>query len=152
MSQGILKPVAPGARSLRTEQHGLVPREILVRGTCIKCAVCTSCAKLLDAHRFALAVLVTGGVALRLWYRRWRARKIAENRRVEAPNSHYSSTGVQNQIDRERWGGINLPSLHPLNREEVLRLLEVVDEDGIKSLSPRDRLFLDNMTLPRMGV
>ena len=28
----------------------------------------------------------------------------------------------------------------------------VVDADGIKSLSPKDRLFLDNMTLPRMGV
>jgi hypothetical protein len=99
----------------------------------------------------ALAVLVTGGIALRFWYRHWRARKIAENRRVEAPNSHYSSKGVQNQVDRERWGGINLPSLHPLNQEEVLRLLDVVDEDGVRSLSPRDRLFLDNMTLPRMG-
>ena len=29
---------------------------------------------------------------------------------------------------------------------------KVVDADGIKSLSPKDRLFLDNMTLPRMGV
>ena len=100
----------------------------------------------------ALAVLVTGGIALRVWYRRWRARKIQANRRVEAPNSHYSSVGVQNQVDRERWGGINLHSLHPLNREEVLRLLTMVDEAGVKSLSPRDRLFLDNMTLPRMGV
>ncbi|KPJ84376.1 MAG: hypothetical protein AMS19_00975 [Gemmatimonas sp. SG8_23] len=100
----------------------------------------------------ALAVLVTGGIAARVWYRRWRARKIAENRRVEAPNSHYSSAGVQSQVDRERWGGINLRTLHPLNREEVLRLLSMVDEDGVKALSARDRLFLDNMTLPRMGV
>ena len=100
----------------------------------------------------ALAVLVTGGIALRLWYRRWRQAKIESNRRVEAPNSHYSSTGVQNQVDRERWGGIQMNVLHPLNQEEVMRLLEVVDEDGVKSLSRRDRLFLDNMTLPRMGV
>jgi hypothetical protein len=100
----------------------------------------------------ALAVLVTGGFALRIWYRHWRRRKIEQNRRVEAPNSHYSSTGVQNQVDRERWGGIRLSGLHPLNREEVLRLLEMVDEEGVKALSSRDRLFLDNMTLPRMGV
>ena len=100
----------------------------------------------------ALAVVVTGGIALRLWYRRWRKAKIAANRRVEAPNSHYSSLGVQNQVDRERWGGIKMQALHPLNQEEVVRLLRVVDEDGVKSLSPRDRLFLDNMTLPRMGV
>jgi len=99
-----------------------------------------------------LVVTTMGGVALRLWYRRWRARKIAANRRVEAPNSHYSSEGVRNQEDRERWGDIKMPSLHPLNQAEVMRLLEIVDEEGVKALSGKDRLFLDNMTLPRMGV
>jgi len=100
----------------------------------------------------ALVVLSFGGFALRIWYKSWKRKKIAERRRVEAPNSHYSSAGVRNQEDRERWGGIPLGNLHPLNRDEVTRLLEVVDADGVKSLSPRDRLFLDNMTLPRMGV
>lgn len=100
----------------------------------------------------ALVVVAIGGVSLRLWYRSWKQRQVAAKRRVEAPNSHYSSTGVRNQEDRERWGGINVGTLHPLNRDEVMRLLDVVDADGIRSLSPRDRLFLDNMTLPRMGV
>lgn len=95
---------------------------------------------------------IVGGFALRVWYRRWRQRQIEANRRVEAPNSHYSSVGVRHQEDCERWRGINVRTLHPLNRDEVLRLLEVVDEDGVSSLSPKDRLFLDNMTLPRMGV
>ena len=99
----------------------------------------------------ALVVAALGGVALRVWYRRRRRRRIIANRRVEAPNSHYSSTGVQNQVDRERWGDIDMPRLHPLNQEEVVRLLEVVDVDGVKSLSVRDRLFLDNMTLPRLA-
>jgi hypothetical protein len=99
----------------------------------------------------ALVVTTVGGVALRLWYRGWRRRRIASRRRVEAPNSHYSSRGVRNQEDRERWGRIDLPRLHPLNQEEVVRLLEVVDADGVTSLSRRDRLFLDNMTLPRLG-
>lgn len=100
----------------------------------------------------ALAVLVVGGVASRVGYLRWRRRRIEARRRVEAPNSYYSSAGVRNQEDRERWGDINLGRLHPINQDEVVRLLDVVDADGIKSLSPRDRLFLDNMTLPRMGV
>lgn len=100
----------------------------------------------------AVLVVVIGGVAFRIWHRSWRRRRVAAKRRVEAPNSHYASAGVRNQVDRERWGGINLGRLHPLNQEEVVRLLEIVDSDGGKSLSTRDRLFLDNMTLPRMGV
>ncbi|MDX1645774.1 MAG: hypothetical protein R3304_01425 [Longimicrobiales bacterium] len=100
----------------------------------------------------AAVAAVVLAVASRVWYRRWRQRQIAANRKVEKPNSHYSSQGVRNQEDRERWQGINLGTLHPINRDEVVRLLEVVDEDGVSSLSAKDRLFLDNMTLPRMGV
>ncbi len=100
----------------------------------------------------ALAAATIAGIGIRLWYRSWNRRRVASRRRVEAPNSHYSSTGVRNQEDRERWGGINLSSLHPLNADEVQRLLQQVDADGVTCLSPRDRLFLDNMTLPRMGV
>ncbi len=99
----------------------------------------------------ALIVGTLGGVGLRLWYRSWRRRRIVANRRVEAPNSHHSSRGVRNQEDRERWGEIDLPVLHPLNQQEVVRLLEVVDVDGVTALSGRDRLFLDNMTLPRLA-
>ncbi len=100
----------------------------------------------------ALVATILGGVGFRLWYRNWRRRRIAARRRVEAPNSHYSSRSVRNQVDRERWGGIDVSSLHPLNRDEVLRLLELADAEGVRALSGRDRLFLDNMTLPRMGV
>jgi hypothetical protein len=95
--------------------------------------------------------VVAGGIGLRLWYRWWRERRMAARRRVEKPNSHYSSQGVRNQEDRERWGRINVGRLHPLNRDEVQRLLDVVDREGIEALSSRDRLFLDNMTMPRMG-
>ncbi len=100
----------------------------------------------------AILGMMVGGVAARIWYRSWRQRRIVSNRRVEAPNSHYSSTGVLNQVDRERWGEIDMPRLHPLNQEEVVRLLDVVDKEGVKLLSGRDRLFLDNMTLTRAGA
>lgn len=99
----------------------------------------------------ALFVGIVLGVALRIWYKAWRRRRIASRRRVELPNSAYSSQGVRNQEDRDRWGSIDVRRLHPLNRDEVQRLLDVVDEEGIHALSSKDRLFLDNMTLPRMG-
>lgn len=97
----------------------------------------------------AVAALVATGVALRLWYTGWRRRRIASRRRVEGPNSSYSSQGVRNHEDRERWGRIDLAGLHPLNRDEVQRLLSVLDAQGIAALSSKDRLFLDNMTLER---
>jgi len=99
----------------------------------------------------AVAAFVATGVALRLWYRGWRRRRIESRRRVEAPNSYHSSQGVRNHEDRERWGRIDLARLHPLNREEVRRLLDVVDAQGVAVLSPKDRLFLDNMAVERRG-
>jgi hypothetical protein len=87
------------------------------------------------------------GVALLLANRKKRLAMAA--RRVEAPNSHYSSRGVREREDRERWGRIDLTRLHPLNGDEVRRLLAVVDIDGVGALSARERTFLDNMTRPR---
>jgi hypothetical protein len=91
------------------------------------------------------------GVALRMWYRRWRKGRIAARRVVEQPNSYYSSQAVRNHEDRDRWGRINLGRLHPLNQEEVQRLLDLIDREGVKALSKGERLFLDNMTIPRIG-
>lgn len=99
----------------------------------------------------ALVVLIAGGLGIRMWVRRWRERRVAARRRVEAPNSHYSSVSVRQQEDRERWGRIDVQQLHPLNRDEVARLLEIVDADGVGVLSTKERLFLDNMTLRRHG-
>jgi|TARA_B110000116_G_C16495266_1_gene428789 hypothetical protein len=50
----------------------------------------------------------------------------------------------------ERWGDINPGVLHRLNADEVGRLLDVVDVDGVKSHSSCDRLFLDNLTASRL--
>ena len=99
-----------------------------------------------------LLLLIAGGVGVRLWLLRWRDRRIAARRRVEAPNSHSSSPGVRQQEDRERWGSIDIQHLHPINKEEVARLLGILDADGLGVLSSKERLFLDNMTLPRPGT
>jgi hypothetical protein len=100
----------------------------------------------------AVTAVILGSLGLRLWYVKWRRRRVATRRRVEAPNSYYSSQGVRNQEDRERWGQIELTRLHSLNRDEVSRLLAIVDAEGIGALSRKDRVFLDNMALPRVGV
>jgi hypothetical protein len=94
----------------------------------------------------ALAFAVLGGIGIRLWHRRWRRARIAARRIVEKPNSHYSSAIVKNHVDRERWGQVNLDLIHPVNREEVERLLVLADVQGPDSLSNRERLFLENMT------
>ena len=74
---------------------------------------------------------------------------IVESKRTDPPNSHYSSTGVRNQGGRERWGDIKTGVLYPLSADEIGRLLDV---DGVKSLSSRDRIFLDIMTAPRLEM
>lgn len=100
---------------------------------------------------FGFALLTACAVGSRIWYRRWRARRVAARRRVELPNSHYASRLVRNQLDRERWGTLNLACLHPVNREEVERLLGLVDALGVDALSPKERLFLDHLTSLRFG-
>lgn len=99
----------------------------------------------------AFVLLVTGLAAARLLYLRWRKKRVAARRRVELPNSHYSSRLVQHQIDRQRWRNLNLSHLHPVNREEVERLLGMVDALGPEALSPRERIFLDHLTSLRFG-
>jgi len=99
----------------------------------------------------AFLLLVFGIVAARILYRHWRKRRIAARRRVELPNSHYASRLVRHQIDRQRWGNLNVSNLHPVNREEVERLLGMVDALGPDALSPRERLFLDHLTSLRFG-
>ena len=94
----------------------------------------------------ALVLFILSAIGTRVWYRRWRRARIVARRVVEKPNSHYSSALVKNHVDRERWGQVNLDLIHPVNREEVERLLALADVQGPDSLSNRERLFLENMT------
>jgi len=94
----------------------------------------------------ALIFACLGAIGGRIWYRRWRRARIASKRVVEKPNSHYSSATVRNQVDRERWGQVDLDRIHPVNRDEVERLLALADVQGPQNLSTRERLFLETMT------
>jgi hypothetical protein len=95
-------------------------------------------------------LFVTGlGLGLRVRHVVRRRRLITQQRRVEEPNSHYSAPGVRRLVDLERWSGIQLDKLHPINRDEVQRLLRLVRGAGSEALAPRERQFLDNMARRR---
>jgi hypothetical protein len=48
---------------------------------------------------------------------------------------------------QKRWGTIRLDDLHPINRGEVVRLLQKVQTSGPRSLSPEERATLDRFSL-----
>ena len=105
----------------------------------------------MDSWIIPFLVGIAMGVALRTWHHASQNRHAQARRRVELPNSAYSAPGVRSQEDRDRWGRIEVHRLHPVNRDEVQRLLDLVDREGTHALSSGERVFLDNMTLPRMG-
>jgi len=99
----------------------------------------------------AFVAVILMAVGARFGYLRWKKARIAARRVIEKPNSHYSSAGVKNQVDRARWGQVDLDQIHPVNREEVERLLALADVQGPESLSSRERLFLETMTQLSFG-
>lgn len=90
---------------------------------------------------FATAVVC---LALQLWMLRFHRRRLTPRRRVELPNSHYVPVAVARRAILERWAQLrDDPSIHPLNREEVSRLLAIAEASGPEALPPRARQFLD---------
>jgi hypothetical protein len=69
----------------------------------------------------------------------------AQQRRVELPNSHYTSPVVRSRELRHRWSGISLDGIHEINRTEVMRLLALVEAMGVDALQPAERVFLDHV-------
>lgn len=90
-----------------------------------------------------LAVETAALIAVTVLYRK--AKKVAKVRRVEAPNSEYKSPYVLDLEAQDRWERMDLESLHEVNREEVVKLLEKVRADGVRGLSKSEREFLDRM-------
>lgn len=90
-----------------------------------------------------------GGLAFAFGYLRWREWRRGAGRRAfaKAMNANASPSGmVGDRLAVARWRGIDLGSLHELNRGEVRRLLEKLDAQGPGSLTPAERAFLDRMS------
>lgn len=92
----------------------------------------------------ALLVGAAAGILIHSLYRNWRAKR-TRVRRVEGPNSAYTSALVRQGERRERWHRIAMNTLHPLNRTEVEHLLQLVAQGGVDALNERQRTFLDTL-------
>ena len=87
-----------------------------------------------------------GGLAVGAGYLRWRDRRLGKSRRdFQREANHTPSMEGSQRYARERWAGINLASIHDVNRSEVEALLARVDRGEMDSLSLEERQFLDRM-------
>ena len=48
--------------------------------------------------------------------------------------------------DLDRWAKIRREQMHEVNREEFDRIMEKIDREGIASVTPQERIFLDNFS------
>jgi membrane associated rhomboid family serine protease len=88
-----------------------------------------------------------GGLAVGAGYLKWLDWHKGKGRREFQQKVHDSSS--LNRPDgevRARWAGIDLASIHELNRHEVEELLARVDGEGVSDLSIEERQFLDRMS------
>ena len=88
-----------------------------------------------------------GGLAVGAGFLRWRDWNSGKGRREFERNLHRNSSMEGSERDvRHRWAAINLAAMHTLNRNEVEELLARVDREGMGTLSPEERQFLDRMS------
>jgi len=50
------------------------------------------------------------------------------------------------RLDLKRWEGIRRDEMHPVNRDELDRVVEKIKTSGVGSLTPDERAFLDRFT------
>jgi membrane associated rhomboid family serine protease len=84
-----------------------------------------------------------GGWAFLAWHRR---RAKSWQRGPVTATSTIQRLATQMRQDTERWKTIPLDQLHPINREEVERVLQKLEVSGLGSLTPDERAFLDRMS------
>lgn len=82
-----------------------------------------------------------GGFAGGYMYVRWYSRRGWKIRLPAVPTLRSPS-----ESDQSRWARINPSTLHPVNREEFMRIREKMASHGAGSLTPEERLFLDRFT------
>jgi hypothetical protein len=85
-----------------------------------------------------------GGFAAGYLYLKRREKK-RRVRVVERPNSEYKSPGVIDVEAQHRWEHMDMESLHEINRAEVSKILEKMQEVGVRGITPEERTFLDRM-------
>jgi membrane associated rhomboid family serine protease len=94
------------------------------------------------AHFAHLGGYVGGWAYLWLMTRRTTAGRRAWQTRVNAP------AGV---VDSRRIGAIDVSRIHPVNRDEVNRILDKIRTSGLDSLTNQERTFLSHFAGPEAG-
>ena len=85
-----------------------------------------------------------GGYAGAFVYLLWLDRRKGAFRKVatDAPAE------IVQKVDSGRWKAIDVQKVHQVNRDEVNRILDKINAQGIGALTPEERLFLSNFVPP----
>lgn len=88
-----------------------------------------------------------GGLAFAFAYLKWADwRRGASQRAFRRAMAPQSTAGVSDRIAVARWKGISTENLHEINREEVVRLMAKIEQQGSRELTDAEREFLDRMS------
>jgi membrane associated rhomboid family serine protease len=93
------------------------------------------------AHFAHLGGAATGFLYLKIMD--WRSPARAWRKKTTAPQRSPVIGGIGNGDPLKRWREIRLDDLHPINREEVVRLLQKAQKSGTRSLTTEERATLD---------
>jgi membrane associated rhomboid family serine protease len=77
-------------------------------------------------------------------YLLWLDRRKGQFRKVATS----AAPEVAQRVDSGRWKAIDVAKIHQVNREEVNRILDKINAQGIAALTPEERLFLSNFVPP----
>jgi membrane associated rhomboid family serine protease len=88
-----------------------------------------------------------GGLVFAFAYLRWAEWRRGAGRRAwqKAITASQPSAGLSDREALARWKAVPLDGMHEINREEVVRLLIKSEAEGVRSLTPAERAFLDRM-------
>ncbi len=89
-----------------------------------------------------------GGLVFAFVYLKWRDWRQGSARREfqrRMEGAAQPSASLSDKAQLARWQGIDVESLHELNRDEVRVLLDKAKAVGARGLSPSERQFLDRM-------
>lgn len=92
------------------------------------------------AHFAHLGGFAGGYVYLKLVQRRWGMEKFRRQTRPRGPRLETPSGAM------DRWRRIKRDDLHEVNREELDRILDKISAQGLGSLTPGEREFLDRFS------
>jgi membrane associated rhomboid family serine protease len=122
---------------------GIIPVQARVLVVIMTVLALLGGARLLEpnvAHFAHLGGFLGGWLVLRVYAARKTDGVLRSATAVAAPGP------APNAVTTERWKRIPLDQLHPVNREEVERVLAKLDGLGAGSLTPEERAFLDRFS------